>query len=130
MERVRPQFQVTLSLPAGGVTPSCAGATAAVKRLMSAGVPIVAGTDAPGPGTTYGASLHWELQHLVDAGMTPKAALVAATSAAARAFRLNDRGRIQTGYRADLLLVEGDPTRDIRATRNIVAVWKKGVRRD
>jgi imidazolonepropionase-like amidohydrolase len=93
-------------------------------------VPIVAGTDAPGPGTTYGASLHWELQHLVAAGMSPAEALAAATSVAARAFRLNDRGRIRAGYRADLLLVEGDPTRDIRATRHIVGVWKKGVSRD
>ena len=51
----------------------------------------------------------------------------AATSATAKAFRLTDRGRIAPGLRADLLLVEGDPTVDITATRNIVAVWKAGV---
>jgi imidazolonepropionase-like amidohydrolase len=130
MARVRSEFSGTLGLPPGGIHPACAGATAAVKRLTAAGVPILAGTDAPGPGTTYGASLHWELQHLVDAGMSPTAALAAATSVAAGAFRLNDRGRIQAGYRADLLLVDGDPTSDIRATRNIVRVWKKGVGRD
>jgi cytosine/adenosine deaminase-related metal-dependent hydrolase len=44
------------------------------------------------------------------------------------AFGLVDRGRIAKGARADLVLVEGDPTRDIRATRAIVAVWKLGVR--
>ena len=60
--------------------------------------------------------------------MTPLQALAAATSAPARAFRLTDRGCIRPGMRADLLLVEGDPTQDILATRNIVAVWKRGVR--
>ena len=60
--------------------------------------------------------------------MTPTQALSAATSVTARHFRLDDRGRVQTGLRADLLLVKGDPTTDIRATRNIVAVWKRGVR--
>jgi imidazolonepropionase-like amidohydrolase len=91
-------------------------------------VPVLAGTDAPAPGLTYGASLHRELEHLVNAGLTPTAALAAATSAIARAFRLSDRGRIRAGLRADLLLVDGDPSKDIRATRNIVAIWKQGVR--
>jgi len=59
--------------------------------------------------------------------VTPTAALSAATSAVARAFRMNDRGRVQTGLRADLLLVDGNPTTQVRDTRNIVAVWKKGV---
>jgi hypothetical protein len=38
-----------------------------------------------------------------------------------------DRGRIESGRRADLLLVKGDPTKDVRPTRNIVGVWKAGV---
>src|SRR5262249_56931007 len=107
-----------------GVMPWCAAARKGGTGLGSAEVPILAGTDAPASGTTYGASLHWELHHLVDAGMTPPAALATATSSAARAFRMTDRGRIQTGMRADLLLVEGDPTTDIRATWNVVRVWK------
>lgn len=45
-------------------------------------------------------------------------------------MHLEDRGRIAPGMRADLLLVDGDPTEDIRATRNIVAVRKHGVRFD
>jgi imidazolonepropionase-like amidohydrolase len=53
-------------------------------------------------------------------------ALVAATSAPARAFRLTDRGRIWPGMRADLVLVDGDPTEDIRDTRNLRAIWKRG----
>ena len=130
MTRVRPEFRVTLGLPGGGIQPSCAGATAAVRQLSAAGVPLLAGTDAPGPGTTYGASVHWELEHLVDAGMSLLAALAAATSVSARAFRLSDRGRIQSGMRADLLLVDGDPTTDIRATRKIVKIWKRGIAQD
>jgi imidazolonepropionase-like amidohydrolase len=60
--------------------------------------------------------------------MDPESALAAATSAPARTFGLKDRGLIKPGMRADLLLVQGDPTSDIMATRNIVAIWKRGVR--
>jgi imidazolonepropionase-like amidohydrolase len=98
----------------------------AVRRLGAAGVPILAGTDAPNPGTTYGASMHRELELLVDAGLTPAEALSAATAIPADKFQLGDRGRIAAGLRADLLLVEGDPTAQIQATRNIAGVWKEG----
>lgn len=104
-----------------------ANAFAAVRQLHQAGVPILAGTDAPNPGTAHGASLHRELELLVAAGLTPVEALRAATSAPARVFRLLDRGRIAPGYRADLVLVEGDPTKAITATRAILRVWKGGV---
>jgi len=80
------------------------------------------------PGSWNGASLHGELALLVRAGLTPTEALAAATSVPARAFGLADRGRIAPGLRADLLLVRGDPTRDVTATRDIVGVWKAGVR--
>ena len=105
---------------------SCAGTDAAVRQLARLHVPILAGTDAPGAGQTYGASMHGELQLLVGVGLTPIEALTAATSAPARAFRLSDRGRIREGMRGDLVLVEGNPTTDIRDTRRIVAVWKRG----
>ncbi len=97
-----------------------------VARLQTAGVPVLAGTDAPNAGTAHGVSLHRELELLVRAGLSPIEALRAATSLPARAFRLLDRGRIAPGLRADLLLVGGDPTTDILATRNIRAVWKLG----
>lgn len=99
-----------------------------VRRLHVAGVPILAGTDAGNPGTAHGASLHGELALLVKAGLSPTQALAAATSLPARHFGLHDRGRIASGLRADLVLVEGDPTADIHATRAIVAVWKNGYR--
>ncbi|HKF20415.1 MAG TPA: amidohydrolase family protein [Candidatus Angelobacter sp.] len=105
---------------------SCKGSTQAISQLQAAGVPIVAGTDAPNPGTTYGASLHGELELYVEAGLTPTQALTTATSAPAAAFHVPDRGRIAPGLRADLLLVNGHPDEDIKATRNIVAVYKGG----
>ncbi len=97
-----------------------------VRRLHAAGVPILAGTDAGNPGTTHGASLHGELALLVQSGLSPTAALVAVTSAPARFFKLSDRGRIAPGLRADLVLVNGDPTTDITATRSIAGIWKNG----
>lgn len=102
----------------------------AVRDLKNASVPILAGTDASNPGTAHGASLHRELELLVQAGLTPSEALTAATANPARAFRLADRGRIAPGLRADLLLVRGDPTMDITAARDIVHVWKAGIELD
>lgn len=98
-----------------------------VRALRAAGVPILAGTDAPNPGTWFGVSMHRELELLVRTGMSATDALAAATSAPAAAFRLADRGRISPGLRADLLLVNGDAIADIGATRNIERVWKRGV---
>ena len=105
-------------------------AQAAVRALHRAGITILAGTDSPNPDTGYGVSMHAELELLTECGLTPEEALQAATAGPAREFQLIDRGRIQTGRRADLLLVAGDPSKDIRATRDIVGVWKAGVRID
>ena len=102
-------------------------AVAALRALRAAGVPILAGSDAPNPGTTHGASLHRELELLVAAGLSPADALRAATSAIADAFGLEGRGRVAVGLRADLVLVRGDPTADVTASRDIARVWKGGV---
>jgi len=101
-----------------------------VAQLKAAGVPVLAGTDAPNPGTSHGASIHRELELLVRSGFTPMEALQSATSVPAATFHLDDRGVIAPGKRADLLLVKGDPTQDILATRDIVSVWKLGVEDD
>jgi len=106
----------------------CSATTGAMRQLIAARVPILTGTDSPVPGNVYGASVHVELELLVKAGLTRSQALAAATSLPAKTFGLNDRGSIQQGRRADLLLVQGDPTQDIRATRRIVDVWKRGSR--
>jgi imidazolonepropionase-like amidohydrolase len=100
----------------------------AVRDLRAAGVEILAGSDAPNPGTVHGATLHQELEQLVRAGLAPVEALAAATSVPARRFRLAGRGTIAAGSRADLVLVDRDPTVDVTATRAIVAIWKNGAR--
>ena len=99
-----------------------------VGKLHAAGIDVLAGSDAPNPGTAHGASLHHELKLLVDAGLTPVQALAAATSVPARRFGLADRGRIASGMRADLVLVDGNPLADITTTRAISSVWKNGHR--
>jgi imidazolonepropionase-like amidohydrolase len=114
--------------PGFGANQKIANAEAAVLALRRAGVSIIAGTDAPAPGLAHGVSLHRELELLVSSGLTPVEALAAATSETARAFGFRDRGRITAGTRADLVLVNGDPTVDIKATRDIVGVWKSGAR--
>lgn len=101
-------------------------AKARVAALQAAGVPVLAGTDAPNPGTAFGISMHGELALLVEAGLSPIEALRAATSVPAQHFGLTDRGRIAPGLRADLVLVASDPSADIRATRELVSVWKNG----
>ena len=99
---------------------------AVIAAMHRAGVPVLAGTDAGNAGTQYGISMHQELAALVAAGLRPGEALAAATSAPAKAFGLGKRGRVATGYKADLLLVEGNPLADIAATARIVEVWKDG----
>ena len=98
-----------------------------VRVLKAAGVPILAGTDFPNTGTAPGVSIHGELELLVKAGLNPTEAMASATSTPASQFGLTDRGQIKNGLRADLLLVEGDPSSDIRASRRIVGVWRGGV---
>lgn len=109
---------------------SYAAAEKTLRQIRGSGVPVLAGTDTPNPGTAFGAALHGELELLVKAGLTPLEALKSATSVPADVFGLKEMGRIAPGCRADLVLVEGDPSVDIRATRRIAAVWKDGARID
>jgi imidazolonepropionase-like amidohydrolase len=94
--------------------------------LHAAGIMILPGSDTPNGGTTAGATMHIDIAMLVHNGFTPLEALRSATADAAAAFGLMDRGRIAEGLQADLLLVEGQPDRNIEDTRNIVAVVKAG----
>ncbi len=97
-----------------------------VELLHQAGVPLLAGTDAGNPSTAHGISMHGELALLVQAGLSPTSALNAATALPAKIFGLRDRGRIAVGLRADLVLVDGNPTLNIRDTRSIQTIWKNG----
>lgn len=112
-----------------GSPSSLDNAMQATAALHQAGVPILAGTDAADVGvlgTAHGVSLHQELSLLVECGLTPTQALTAATSSAADKFRLPDRGRIAPGRQADLVLIDGDPTRTISDSLSIDRVWRRG----
>jgi imidazolonepropionase-like amidohydrolase len=106
-------------------------ALASVAALDAAGVEILVGTDASVAvpttgGQAHGASVHHEMALLVEAGFSPVRALRAATSVPARRFGLSDRGRIAAGLRADLVLVDGDPTTSIGDSLSIAGVWREG----
>ena len=98
-----------------------------VGSLHRAGVPVLAGTDAPMPGVYPGYSLHDELERLVDSGYSPAEALRAATLAPAKFLRIEaDSGSVATGQRADLVLLGANPLRDIGNARRIEAVVLDG----
>lgn len=107
--------------------PSFDDAMANVAALHRAGVRVLAGTDAPNPGTVTGASLHRELELLVDAGLSAPDALAAATGAAGHCFPLGGRGRLAVGAPADVLLVSGRPDARITDSANVTGIWKAGV---
>lgn len=96
------------------------------RKLHAAGVPLLAGSDAGNPGTAHGPSLHHELALLVEAGLAPIEALRSATSIPAREFGLEERGCLQPGCRADLVVVDGNPLENIRHTVRIDSVFKNG----
>jgi imidazolonepropionase-like amidohydrolase len=92
-----------------------------------AGVHLLAGTDSGDPYVIPGFALHDELELLVQAGIPPGHALASTTSEPARAFGLDDElGAIGPGRAADLVVLGGDPTMDIRSTRSIEAVVLNG----
>jgi hypothetical protein len=95
--------------------------------LHRAGVTLLAGTDAPEPFVPPGFSLHQELEMLVESGLSPAAALTAATIQNARILRQADQlGSVQEGKLADLVLLRRDPIADIRNTRSISKVIRGG----
>jgi hypothetical protein len=96
--------------------------------LMSrAGVPMMAGTDAMNPYCLPGFSLHDELALLAESGLTPLAALQAATINPARFLgRVGDEGTVSAGKIANLVLLDSDPLVDIHNTTHIRAVWLVG----
>ena len=99
-----------------------------VARLHKAGVPMLAGTDAPpGVGIVPGMSLHRELARFVAAGLSPLEALQTATINPARFLeKTNELGSVESGKTADLLLLDANPLDDIANTTRIAAVVANG----
>jgi imidazolonepropionase-like amidohydrolase len=129
---MRTVASIATRLPTHGAGSDYAHARSTVTAFHRADITILAGTDAnQAPGSPapiqHGEALHDELGLLIEAGLTPIEALRSATVIPAEYFGFTDRGVIEAGRRADLLLVDGDPTRDIAVTRAIRGVWVAGV---
>jgi imidazolonepropionase-like amidohydrolase len=99
-----------------------------LKTLVDGGVPIAMGTDTGPPARFQGYFEHEELARMVEAGLTPTQALVAATSGAARCLGLTSAGRLEPGAWADFLVLRADPLADIRNTKSLESVWVAGNR--
>ena len=98
-----------------------------VGRAHRGGVKIAAGTDVAMPYVVPGAGLHGELKLLVDSGLTPMDALVAATGQAAELLgQQNNLGTVEKGKLADMVILDADPLEDIRNIGRISQVLKAG----
>lgn len=103
------------------------GRPVALRAAWLAGVKLHAGTDSLMTGTFFGPSLHWELEHLVEAGLKPLEVLRIATEEAARAVGAGAQlGTLTTGKLADLVLLDANPLDQIRNTQTIWRVVKGG----
>jgi imidazolonepropionase-like amidohydrolase len=98
-----------------------------VARLYKAGVRIALGSHDAGTNRILGWGSHMEMEAFVNwVGMTPQEAIVAGTSAAAEALRMNDLGSVAAGKSADFIVLDANPLDDIRNTRRISQVYLRG----
>ena len=94
-----------------------------VRAFAAAGIPVLSGTDSPVPGLVPGFALHDELEALAGAGMSNRQVLEGTTRLACQWLGVaEDRGTVETGKRADLLLLDADPLANVANTRKIAAV--------
>jgi imidazolonepropionase-like amidohydrolase len=100
---------------------------ASVSEAIRAGVPIALGTDAGGGAARHG-RIAREVELMVECGMEPRDALIAATSSAAELLDESERGTIAAGKIADLVLLDTNPLEDVGALRLIAAVFQAGKR--
>lgn len=93
------------------------------------GIQVLSGTDTPVPWVVPGVSLHDELAHFVEkSGMTPEEAIHTSTGRPAGVLGTPNRGTIEAGQVADLVIVDGNVARDIRSSRNVEQVILEGRR--
>jgi imidazolonepropionase-like amidohydrolase/Tol biopolymer transport system component len=103
------------------------GRLAVLQAAHRGGIKLHAGTDSLMTGTFFGASLHWELEHLAEAGLKPLALLRMATQEAAVAVGADSHlGTLAPGKLADIVLLDADPLDNIRNTQAIWRVVKGG----
>lgn len=100
-----------------------------IRRAAEMGVGIALGTDAGGQGVDHGAAVWQELKLYAKAGMRIEKAVQCATSHVARLLRLNGRGELRCGCRADFLSVATTPGRLVEATAGALSLWVSGRRR-
>jgi sugar lactone lactonase YvrE len=96
------------------------------ERYRRSGARYLAGSGTSAFGTLPGISLHNELRMLTEIGLTPRQALAAATSNVGEVFRWPKVGQVKPGYDADLLVVDADPTADIRNLKKVRLVVEGG----
>lgn len=102
-------------------------AAANLRSVYEAGIPIVVGTDAGNPGTVHGPSIYQELEAMQKAGIPASDLIVMATRNGARAMdRENDFGTLEEGKRANLIVLDEDPSADIGNMRSVNRVMIKG----
>jgi imidazolonepropionase-like amidohydrolase len=135
---VHPQMKTLISDPAWQARVKAAPGAANARRdlamnksnllaLYKAGIPIGFGSDAGVGLRIPGIAEHRELILMVEAGLSPLQSLTIATSNAAKLLKLDDRGVIQAGKRADLVVLDADPLQNIANTLKINSVWHRGV---
>lgn len=135
---IHPQMKALISDPAWQARVKASSGAANARRSLAmgksnllaayrAGLPIGFGSDSGVGLRIPGIAEHRELVLMVEAGIPPLEAIRIATSSAASLLQLTDRGLVRPGKRADLLVLDADPTKDIANTLKIHAVWHRGV---
>ena len=118
---------VSRTLPQSGLERVYIQHCQAVKRGIAAGARIIVGTDAGALGVQHG-DLWQELALFVDLGMPPLEAIAAATSLAAKVLDISDHtGTIAVGKAADMIVIQGNPLKNMQYLQNIIQVYKAGV---
>jgi len=133
-EAIPPELIAKVQAAYGGRTAAQASAAReryavlqrSLAKLSAAGARIVLGGDTGLQDDPFGFAEHRELELMVDAGMTPMQAIVAATSRGAEYLRLRDTGTLAAGKSADVLVLDANPLDDITNTRRIAQILLKG----